>query len=104
MTSNSRKDGLPISIEKTPHQKRLPIYERVEDNAFHLHICELSCDVERAKLYSVSAPILERRAGCDLEFVIAGLAPNVILPVIAVAFANRLAVHEPDFPGDIHLI
>src|ERR1700756_644414 len=59
MTGNSSEDGSTISIEKTAHQKRPPIYERVEDNAFHLHICELSCDVERAKLYSVSAPIFE---------------------------------------------
>ena len=92
MTSNSRKDGLPISIEKTAHQKRLPVYQRVEDNALHVHICELSCEIERAKLYSISAPILERHASCDLEFVIAGLAPNVILPVIAAAFADRLTV------------
>ena len=92
MTTDSRKDGSPISIEKTAHRNRLPIYQRVEDNAFHVHICELSCEIERAKLYSVSAPILERRAGCDLEFVIAGLAPNVILPVIAAALADRLAV------------
>ena len=80
------------------------MHERVEDNAFHIHICELPCEIERAQLWPVSVPILEGAAGCDLKFVVASLTPNVTPRVIAAAFAAPLAVHEPDFTGDIHLI
>ena len=36
--------------------------------------------------------------------IVAGLAPNVILPVIAVASAAPLPVNEPHFPRAIDLI
>jgi hypothetical protein len=45
----------------------------------------------RPNFRSTSAPILERRAGCDLKVIVAGLAPDIVLPVIAAAFADRLA-------------
>ena len=76
------------------------MHQRVEDNAFHIHSCELPCEIERAELWPASVPIVERTAGCDLEFIVAGLAPNVAPHVIAAAFATPLAVHEPDFTGD----
>src|SRR5215211_5740406 len=57
-----------------------------------------------AEFRSVPARILERRAGCDLEVIVAGLAPDVILPVIAAAFADRPAVQESDFARVIHAI
>src|SRR5678815_2853390 len=58
----------------------------------------------RPEFRSASAPILERRAACDLKVIVAGLAPDVILPVIGAAFANRLAVQESDFARVIHAI
>jgi hypothetical protein len=58
----------------------------------------------RPEFRSASAPILERRAGCNLKVIVAGLAPDVILPVIAAAFADRLAVQESDFARVIHAI
>ena len=80
------------------------MHQRVEDNAFHVHIRELPCEIERAKLWPAPVPILEGAACCDLEFIVAGLAPNITPHIIAAAFAAPLAVHEPDFTGDIHLI
>ena len=80
------------------------MHQRVEDNAFHVHICELPCEIQRAKLWPVAAPVLECGASIDLEFVIAGLTPDVTLPVVAAAFAAPLAVHEANFAGIIHVI
>lgn len=77
------------------------MHQRVENNAFQIHFCELP--VERAKLWPVATPVLERTAGADLEFVVAGLAPNITARVIATALPAPLAVHEADFPGDIHV-
>ena len=58
----------------------------------------------RPEFRSASAPILERRAGCNLKVIVAGLAPDVILPVIAAAFAAPLPVNEPHFSRVIDLI
>src|SRR5215211_3577337 len=58
----------------------------------------------RPEFRSVPAPILECRAGCDLKMIVAGLAPDIILPVIAAAFADRPAVQESDFARVIHAI
>ena len=55
-------------------------------------------------LRRAATPIVERSTGCDLEFVVASLAPHIAPNIIAAAFAAPLAVHEPDFAGAIHLI
>ena len=80
------------------------MHQRVEDNAFHVHFCELPGEIERAKLWPAAAPVLECGACIDLEFVVAGLTPDVILPVVAVASAAPLPVYEADFSRDIHVI
>ena len=54
--------------------------------------------------FVIAAPIFERSAGIDLKFIVAGLSPNIILPVIAVASAAPLSVNKPDFPRVIDLI
>src|SRR5262249_16988055 len=58
----------------------------------------------RTEFGSVSVPVLECSACFDLKFIVASLAPNVTLQVIAAAFAAPLAVQESDFPGVIYLI
>ncbi len=57
-----------------------------------------------ANLGRAAAPIVERSTRCDLEFVVASLAPHIAPNVIAAAFAAPPAVHEPDFAGAIDLI
>lgn len=57
-----------------------------------------------ANFLGVTAPILERRAGIDLKVIVADLARNVILPVVAVAFAAPSPVNEPHFSCVIDLI
>src|SRR6476659_5908424 len=52
----------------------------------------------------VAAPIFERRAGIDLQVLVADLARNVILPIVAVAFAAPSPVNEPHFSRVIDLI
>src|SRR5438445_11763080 len=64
----------------------------------------LSRKLIAANLWRVAAPIVERSTGCDLEFVVASLAPNITPNVIAAAFAAPAAIHEPDFAGAIHLV
>jgi len=44
---------------KRPHIEIVSMHQRVEDNAFHVHFCELPGEIERAKLWSVAAPVLE---------------------------------------------
>ncbi len=60
--------------------------------------------MDRREFWGVAAPIFERSAGIDLEVIVAGLAPNVILPVVAVAFAAPSPVNEADFSCVIDLI
>src|SRR5580765_255465 len=57
-----------------------------------------------ANFRRASARILERRARIDLKVLVAGLAPNVILPVVAAAFAAPSPVNEADFSRVIDLI
>ena len=57
-----------------------------------------------ANFRRVSARILERRACVDLKVIVAGLAPNVILPIVAVASAAPLPVNKPHFSRAIDLI
>src|SRR5215831_17235185 len=58
---------------KRPHTKSGRLFINALRTTRSTSILGLSCEIERAKLYSISAPILERRARCDLEFVIARL-------------------------------
>src|SRR6266567_3366797 len=67
-------------------------------------LCVLSRKLIAANLWRAAAPIVERSTGCDLEFVVASLAPNITPNVIAAAFAAPPAIHEPDFAGAIHLV
>src|SRR4029077_18882112 len=57
-----------------------------------------------ANFRGVAAPIFERSAGIDLKVIVADLARNVILRIVAVAFAAPSPVNEPHFSRVVDLI
>ena len=80
---------------------KIPLSRLLEMDTLPVH---LSRKWIGANFRGVAARILERRAGIDLKVIVADLARNVILPVVAVAFAAPSPVNEPHFSRVIDLI
>src|SRR5205807_10399849 len=59
---------------------------------------------EWVKARGVSIPVLKRRAGGDLEMIVAHRAHDIALHHVATAFAAPVAVHESYFPAVIKSI